>query len=212
MVVSALFKDSVDIADHVSSSSAPETRIITFWLHQPTRLTDGHIAIRADGTSRITVNWSSKGKPFDVASRARHDTASRQQDAGMTAWDSAQVSALLDDLSIPHVGQKPIDAFADAVLAPIRASERQAAERLSIQWDVSERDIQDAIGLRYTVVQKAEAILNDAGLLVDQSGTVVADDEVAATLEVSEFNAAKSLLWTKLTAEERRYNCRIAQG
>ena len=68
------------------------------------------------------------------------------------------------------------------------------ANRLSIQWDVAERDIQDAIGLRYTVVQKAEAILNDAELLVDQSGTVVPDNDVSATLEASEFDAARTLL------------------
>lgn len=206
MVVSALFKEDA------SHSAAAGTRKVDFWLHQPTRITDGHILLQADGTFRINVNWSNKGKPFDVAARARYDAAMRRDEAGMTAWGDAQVGALLADLNISPGARSPVEALCDTVLAPIRSAERQAAERLSIQWEVSDRDIPDAIGLRYQVVQKAEAILNDAGLLVDQDGTVVSDDTVAATLEVSEFGAAKSLLMSKLTAEERRYNCQILQA
>lgn len=206
MVVSALFKEDP------KNAAAPGKRIIRFWLHQPTRLTDGHIALHADGTSRIAVNLSTKGKPFDIAERARHDGAMRREHEGMTAWDDAQVRDLLALLNIAPDGQTPIRLFADIILAPIRCAEREAAKRLSIQWDVEDKDLPDAIGLRYQVVQKAEAILNDAGLLVDQDGTVVAGDTVTATLEVFEFAPAKALLWEKLTAEERRYNCRIAQG
>ena len=89
---------------------------------------------------------------------------------------------------------------------------RAFATQLSSRWDVAEGDISDAIDLRYQVVQKAEAILNNAGLLVDASGRVVAEDAVSATREVAEFDAARTLLLNALSPEERRYNCSIQQG
>ena len=206
MVVSALFKEETP------NSTAPGTRKICFWLHQPTRLTDGHIVLQEDGTSKTVVNLSTKGKPFEISARARHDNSMRREDAGMAEWDDVQIAALLADLEIDQASASPVEAFADAVIAPIRAAERSAAKHLSIQWDVEERDIPEAISLRYQVVQKAEAILNDAGLLVDQDGTCVSDETISATLEVSEFDAAKALLWSALNAEDRRYACRIDEA
>ena len=211
MVIASLYKEQ-SRANGASGSPGSETRIIHFWIHQKTRLTDGHIVIPASGKPRISVNWSSRGTPSDIAERARYEQTARKQQAGMAEWDKEQVAALLAELGIEHGSGNATKAFADVVLHQVRNAERAAAHKLSIQWDVEEQDISDAIGMRYLAVQKAEAILNDAGLLVDADGTVVNDTQVAATLEVTEFEAAKSLLWTTLSPEERRYNCRIVSA
>ena len=208
MVVALLFKEECAV-ESILSGDAPETRIIRFWIHQSNRLTDGHITIQPDGTSSTSINLSSKGKRSSIAARAAYDGEIRQSEAGFEAWDDARVADLLSDMQIESGAASPSNAFADAILAPVRAVESSMAEQLSIQWEVQDEDIPDAIGLRYHVVQKAEAILNDAGLLVDQMGTVVADDSVSATMEVTQFGAAKSLLMNTLSADERRYNCRI---
>ena len=208
MVIASLFKEQSG-AEGVFGRQEPETRIVRFWIHQKTRLTDGHIAFPATGNPRISINWSSRGTPSDVAERADYEGAVRRQQAGMTEWDENRVAALVADLGIESDCLGPFNTFADAVLQQVRNTERSAVHKLSIQWEVEDQDISDAIGMRYLAVQKAEAILNDAGLLVDPDGTVVNDNEVAATLEVTEFEAAKSLLWTTLSPEERRYNCRI---
>ncbi|MGR3514168.1 MAG: hypothetical protein ACU0GG_15515 [Paracoccaceae bacterium] len=209
-MVVALFKE--DSAARTSqSSTSPKTRIVRFWLHQPNRLTDGHLAIGETGETRVSINLSTRDTTKTITERAAADRAAREGQDGYSIWDNAAVADLLGAMDIDCAGRSPCDVFADAVVAPVEATERAAADRLSIQWDVEERDIPEAIGLRYLVIQKAEAILNDAGLLVDPKGTVVADDTVAATLDVTEFSAAKSLLASVLTAEERRFNCRIQQ-
>ncbi|MEM7719668.1 MAG: hypothetical protein AAF222_10740 [Pseudomonadota bacterium] len=207
-MVTALFKEETASQSFLNSFD-PATRIVWFWIHEPARITDGHVAFETGAAPRISINMSTKGKPFDIAQRARLDGASRQDEAGLTHWNDAEVTALLADLGADSMGAAPVEAFAEAVVGPLRAEDRATAARLSILWDVDDRDIRDAISLRYQVVQKAEALLNDAGLLVDPSGTVVPDHTVAATLEVAEFEAAKTLLWNKLSPEERRYNCRI---
>jgi len=185
----------------------PETKVIRFWFHQATRLTDGHIALSADGTSRIVVNWSTRGTRREIEDRARIDADDRMAD-GYSEWSDAQVFSVLLALGI-ETGASAKETLAKAVVAPMEAAERASAERLSIQWEVDEINLGDAIGLRYMVVQKAEAILNDAGLLANPEGTVVSDERVSATLEVAEFAAARNVLLEELTPTERRYNCRI---
>lgn len=200
MVTALLFKEEC---------SADGSRVVRFWIHQPNRLTDGHIAIGQDGKARTSVNMSSKGKRAAIEARADYDGSMRRKAGGFEEWDDARLAALLDDLQVEAGNRPHADAFAEAIVMPIRAVESAMAEHLAIKWDVRDEDISDAIGLRYHVVQKAEAILNDAGLLVDQMGTVVADDQVSATIEVTQFAAAKTLLMSALSAEERRYNCQI---
>lgn len=208
MVFELLFKEAC--ASHQGQNAqTPTTEILRFWLHQSNRVTDGHIAFQPDGTAHTSINLSTKGRHSTIEARAAYDAAMRRDQAGYDEWDDARLTSLLDKMSIEIGDKSPAQAFASAVLAPIRATESAAAEHLSILWDVEDEDIHDAIGLRYHVVQKAEAILNDAGLLVDQMGTVVAEDNVSATIEVTQFAAAKSLLMNTLSADERRYNCRI---
>lgn len=208
MVIALLFKEEwANEGSH--GDQKPESRIVRFWIHQPNRLTDGHIAFAEDGTARASINMSTKGKRAKVHARALYDGSMRRTDAGYTQWDGDRVKALLEAMQVELGEKSPAESFADAILRPIRAAESAMAEHLSILWDVDDKDISDAIGLRYQVVQKAEAILNDAGLLVDPMGTVVANDRVLATIEVTQFEAAKSLLMNSLNAEERRFNCRI---
>ncbi|MEM6387002.1 MAG: hypothetical protein AAF718_12290 [Pseudomonadota bacterium] len=209
-MVTLLFKETL-AANSYFSKYQPEARVVAFWIHQQTRLTDGHVVLQPNGKAQIVVNWSAHGKPFTIAERARLDGRMRREDAGMTEWRDADVIALLEHLGVDVLADAAIDTFVDVIIGPICANERESAERLSIRWDVDDKDIKDAIGLRYQVVQKAEAVLNDAGLLVDPNGAVVSDETVSATLEVAEFTAAKALLWKALSAGERRYNCRIDQ-
>lgn len=208
-MIAALFKERE--AGEGSFAQYPAgTRIVQFWLHQPTRLTDGHIAFRPGGTPRISINRSLAGTAQDIGAQAAMEQTMQRDEAGMAIWADTQIKALVAELDLPGDTVAPADRLADALLRPVLAAEKSAVNRLSIRWDADKKDPTDAIGLRYSVVQKAEAILNDAGLLADGNGTVIADDEVAATLEVTEFSAAKSLLWNTLTVEERRYNCRIS--
>ncbi len=204
MVIALLFKE-----EQSSSDQSPETRILRYWLHQSNRITDGTIIFAPDGTARASINMSTKGKRAQVHARALYDGSLRRTDGGYVDWEEERLSELLVAMQIEPGTKPPAERFAEAILRPIRATESAMAEHLSILWDVEDKDISDAIGLRYHVVQKAEAILNDAGLLVDPMGTVVADDRVLATMEVTQFEAAKSLLMNTLSPEEKRYNCRI---
>lgn len=211
MVITSLFKEE-SASESFLSEYGPETRIIWFWIHETNRLTDGYVALNPDGTSRVSITWTSTGSASDIANRARYEADHRRDGVGLSAWDEDQQSSMLTALGITAENISAEEAFAEFALAPIRALERSSTHQLSIAWDAEEDDIQEAIGLRYLVVQKAEAILNDAGLLVDPQGTVVDSDTLSATMGVKEFNTAKSLLWEKLSPEERRYNCRIVSA
>ena len=208
MVIALLFRDE-HTSVQTSNDQTPDTRIVRFWIHQTNRLTDGTFTYSEDGTAKASINMSTKGKRAKVHARALYDGSIRRTDAGYTDWDDNRINALLEAMQVDPSEKPPAERFAEVILRPIRATESAMAEHLSILWDAEDKDISDAIGLRYHVVQKAEAILNDAGLLVDPMGTVVADDRVLATLEVTQFAAAKSLLMNSLSSEERRYNCRI---
>lgn len=211
-MVAALFKDTQANATFLRQY-ADDTRIIRYWLHQPTRLTDGHIALTQDGTARYVVNWSRRGTHREISYLAQTARLILRGEEGFECWTNAQLSDLLRSLgAAPQPGHSDLTLLADILTAPILSAERAGAENLSLHWEVDDKHLADALSHRFAVVQKAEAILNEAGLLVDPEGTIVSQQEVSATLKVSEFKAAQAVLRTRLHTSDLRYNCKIING
>lgn len=81
--------------------------------------------------------------------------------------------------------------------------------RLCIQWDIDAHDPEAALALRNQVLEEAETLLDAAGLLVDWEGASVGAGTVETTFSVTDFDAAKALVWEALSPAQKGHNCRI---
>ena len=80
---------------------------------------------------------------------------------------------------------------------------------LCVQWEIGDGDPNDALSLRNAVTEKVEAALDRAGLLVDWEGASIGMGTVETSFSVTDFRAAKTVVWDSLSDSEKINGCRI---